>query len=338
MRDKEINLNKSIKIILNYLIGPVLFIWLTYNVVQQIQEQPNLQLDVRRIHDILDVKGCMILLLVIALMIIHWIFEARKWQLLLQPVLGISLIVAIKAIFSGVAFSIATPNRVGEFAGRILHLPVDSRLEGTSFTFIGNLAQMIVTLICGGFAIFFLDEGEMHFFDVHILNEVFYTFKILAPLFVVLSLLIYFKLGIISEKIFSFPIFNKFRKKIETLSNVPTTILGKVLSLSFLRILIFILQYYLLFIFAGVYLDFFQVFVYVSVMFLLLAAVPTITFLELGVRWQIALILFSHVTANKLGVSIAVTAVWLINLIFPAFLGAFTSFSFKGKIFGSYRR
>jgi hypothetical protein len=159
--------------------------------------------------------------------------------------------------------------------------------------------------------------------------------KVFVPLFVVVSLFIYFKLGIISNKLFSFSIFNKIKKKIDSLSYVPTHILSKVLTLSFLRFLIFILQYYLLFIFTGVSIDFFQVFVHVSVMFLLLAAVPTITFLELGVRWQIALILFSHVTANKLGVSIAVTAVWLINLIFPALLGAFTSFSFNGKKFGS---
>lgn len=155
MSDKEINLNKSIKIIINYLIGPVLFIWLTYNVVKQIQEQPNLQMYIQTIHDMLDVKGFVILLSVCCLMIIQWVIEAKKWQLLMKPVSDISLMKAAKAIFSGIAFSIATPNRVGEFAGRILHLPPDSRLQGTSFTFIGNLAQLIATIVCGGFALFF---------------------------------------------------------------------------------------------------------------------------------------------------------------------------------------
>ena len=331
MSDKEINLNKSIKIIINYLIGPVLFIWLTYNVVKQIQEQPNLQMYIQTIHDMLDVKGFVILLSVCCLMIIQWVIEAKKWQLLMKPVSDISLMKAAKAIFSGIAFSIATPNRVGEFAGRILHLPPDSRLQGTSFTFIGNLAQLIATLVCGGFALFFFGDGNSRFFNSHIFRDVFLTLKIVLPFFVVLSFLIYFKLGIIFNKLFSFHILNKLRKKLASLQYVPTNILSRVLALSFLRFLIFILQYHLLFIFTGVSIGFFQVFVHLSVLFLLLAAVPTITFLELGVRWQFALILFGHVTANKLGVSITITAVWFINLIFPALVGAFTSISFNSR-------
>lgn len=331
LSDKEIKLNKSIKLILNYLIGPVLFIWLTYNVVKQIQEQPNLHEYIHRIHDILELKGVVILLMVCFLMVIQWVLEARKWQLLLQSFSEISLGTAVKSIFSGIAFSIATPNRVGEFAGRILHLPPSSRLQGTSFTFIGNFAQLLVTLLCGGFALFFLEEKEGINFNTTIFNDLLLALKIVVPFVVVLFLLIYFKLDIIFTRLFSLHFISKFTEKLSSLLYVPTSKLTSVLSLSFIRFLIFILQYYLLFIFTGVSIDFFQVFVHISVLFLLLAAVPTITFLELGVRWQLALVLFSYVTSNKLGVSLAITAVWFINLIFPALIGAFTSFSFNSK-------
>ena len=61
-------------------------------------------------------------------------------------------------------------------------------------------------------------------------------------------------------------------------------------------------------------------------MFLWLAILPTIAFLELGVRWQFALILLGGLSSNRLGISIAVTAIWFINLIVPSLLGVFSVF------------
>lgn len=313
------------------MIGPVLFIWLTYNVVNQVKAQPDLQLYIDRIHVIINEKGFVLLALVCLLMFLQWILEAKKWQLLLAPVSSISLKRALVAIFSGIAFSIATPNRMGEFAGRILHLPANARFQGTSFTFVGNFAQLIITLICGGFSLFFLDERISNMLGSQILRDVFTMLKIATPVIVLLSLMIYFKLGIIFNKLFSHRFFNKVNNKLDSLKNIPLPVLGTVLVLSFARFLIFIVQYYLLFIFTGVDIPFFDVVICISVLFLLLAAIPTITFLELGIRWQVALVLFAHVTDNKLGVSLTITAVWFINLILPAFLGALTTIKFKWR-------
>jgi len=313
------------------LIGPVLFIWLTYNVVNQVKAQPDLQLYIHRIHAIINEKGFVFLALVCLLMFLQWILEAKKWQLLLAPVSSISLKRALMAIFSGIAFSIATPNRMGEFAGRILHLPANARFQGTSFTFIGNFAQLIVTLICGGLSLFFLDYRISNMLGSRILRDIFLMLKIATPVIVLLSLMIYFKLGTIFSKLFSHRFFHKVNNKLASLKCIPLPILGTVLLLSFARFLIFIVQYYLLFIFTGVDVHFFDVVICISVLFLLLSAIPTITFLELGVRWQVALVLFAHVTDNKLGVSLTITAVWFINLILPAFLGALTTIKFKWR-------
>lgn len=313
------------------MIGPVLFIWLAYNVVNQVKAQPDLQLYIHSIHAIISEKGFMFLALVCLLMFFQWILEAKKWQLLLAQVSSISLKKALVAIFSGIAFSIATPNRMGEFAGRILHLPANARFQGTSFTFIGNFAQLIVTLICGGFSLFFLDERISNMLGTRLLRDVFLMLKIATPVIVLLSLMIYFKLGIIFTKLFSHRFFNKVSKKLASLKNIPLPVLGTVLVLSFARFLIFIVQYFLLFIFIGVNVSFFDVVICISVLFLLLSAIPTIAFLELGIRWQVALVLFDHVTNNKLGVSLTIAAIWFINLILPAFLGTFTTIKFKWR-------
>mgnify|MGYP000657183173 CR=1 FL=1 len=90
-------------------------------------------------------------------MMIQWMAEAKKWQLLLKGIVFVPLSKAVKSIFSGIAFSIATPNRFGEFIGRVLHLPKEARLQGTTCTFIGNFAQLIVTCITGAIGINLID-------------------------------------------------------------------------------------------------------------------------------------------------------------------------------------
>ena len=150
-------LNKSIKILLNYLVGPILFIWLLYSVIHQISNQPDLSSYVLLLKKSIQAKGVLILILVFCLMLLQWTLEAKKWQLLMKPIDEISMRTALSAIFRGISFSMSTPNRLGEFAGRILFLPNSMRLAGTSLTFIGNFAQLIVTLIFGCASLFLID-------------------------------------------------------------------------------------------------------------------------------------------------------------------------------------
>src|SRR5690606_38256336 len=56
---------------------------------------------------------------------------------------------AFKAVLSGVSFSITLPNRVGEYAGRIMYMPEGNRLKTISVTVVGSMAQLLITLIAG---------------------------------------------------------------------------------------------------------------------------------------------------------------------------------------------
>jgi hypothetical protein len=118
----------------------------------------------------------------------------------------------------------------------------------------------------------------------------------------------------------------KVKSRLMLLEQLPAHILLRVLFLSILRFCIFIVQYFLLFQLTKVSVSLYDTTVTISVMFLWLAILPTIAFLELGVRWQFALILLAELSDNRLGISIAVTAIWFINLIVPALLGVFSVF------------
>jgi hypothetical protein len=60
----------------------------------------------------------------------------------------------------------------------------------------------------------------------------------------------------------------------------------------------------------------------VSVLFLCLAIWPTIAILELGLRWEYSLFLFSLYSSNTVGIYAVATAIWLINLVVPAMAGS----------------
>ena len=55
----------------------------------------------------------------LVLMFVNWGVESLKWQFLMNKVERISFLKAYEAIFSGISVSIFTPNRMGEWFGRV---------------------------------------------------------------------------------------------------------------------------------------------------------------------------------------------------------------------------
>ena len=60
----------------------------------------------------------------------------------------------------------------------------------------------------------------------------------------------------------------------------------------------------------------------VSVLFLVLAVVPTIALVEIGLRGEISLRLMGIFTTNSLGVSLTSVTIWFVNLVLPAVAGS----------------
>ncbi len=249
----------------------------------------------------------------------------------MKPIAPISMFTALSAIFRGISFSMATPNRLGEFAGRIIYLPNGKRLAGTSLTFIGNFAQLIVTLLFASASLFLIQPFFIATNSSAIFLKLTFLFQCTVPFLTLICLVIYFKLGSAFEYLFSFSIMKKVKSRLMLLEQLPAHILLRVLFLSILRFCIFIVQYFLFFQLTKVSISLYDTTVSISVMFLWLAILPTIAFLELGVRWQFALILLGGLSSNRLGISIAVTAIWFINLIVPALLGVFSVFRLNGE-------
>ena len=115
-------LNKNIKIIFKYVLAPLLGIWLFYSLYKQIRDQTNLHQSILLMKEAPFGKMAWKFWAVIVMVFINWGLEARKWQVLLEPIQKMSFIRAFKSVLGGLALSLNTPNRMGEYGGRILYV------------------------------------------------------------------------------------------------------------------------------------------------------------------------------------------------------------------------
>ena len=57
-----------------------------------------------------------------------------------------------------------------------------------------------------------------------------------------------------------------------------------------------------------------------------LAIMPTISFIEIGLRWEFSYFIFSFFTENLLAVTIGTTLIWFLNIVLPSVIGALLIF------------
>ena len=141
--------NRKLKIIIRYVVGPLLGAWLFYSLYQQIRDQPHLRDSLVLMKDAPFGKSSWKFWLVILLALVNWGIEARKWQVLLKPLQSIRFLRAYRSVLSGLALSLNTPNRMGEYGGRILYVKEGSRLKAISLSIAGSISQLIITLALG---------------------------------------------------------------------------------------------------------------------------------------------------------------------------------------------
>lgn len=253
----------------------------------------------------------------VILMILNWTLETMKWRLLIRPVEKLGFIKAFRSVLSGTTVSFYTPNRIGEFAGRIVYLQEGHRVRGALASFTGSSAQLLVTLQAG--IIGLLYTGYYGFLPDELHSELYAG--ILIGIVVIISVAWFFipKLGVVFEKI---RWLHKYRRFWEIFSHYHKPDLIAVYLFSLFRYIIFCTQQYLLFKAFGIIADYSLVFFFCSVSFLLITIVPSIALGELGVRGSVNLFVFSLLINDSFIILAATFTLWCINLAIPAMLGA----------------
>lgn len=328
--DRTSVFSKSIKIFLNRILGPAVFVWLTYSIYQQIIQQPNLTQSVHSISEALYGKHSWKFWTVCALMLANWLIEARKWQVLMLPLQPVSLWRSFKATLTGVAFALNTPNRVGEYGGRMLYLEKENRISSVSLTIVGSISQLIVTLLMGTLGLLLLrstltNEAAYGAIGTIWMNALLVTIAAITTACVIF----YFRLGWLLKCCIKLKMPERWLKHIRVLEDLNVTILLRVLTLSIGRYLVFVSQYILMLQLMQVHTSIWHAFWLITVLYLILALIPTVALLELGVRGKAGIMLFETFSSNTVGIYAASTGIWLVNLIVPALAGSILAAGLK---------
>ncbi len=268
---------------------------------------------------------------IVLMMFLNWGIEARKWQLLVAPLEKISFFRAFKSVLAGCSITMLTPNRIGEYGGRIIYVSEQNRIKAISHTILGSLSQLFVTLVMGSAGLvyirFFSGSNEM-------LNNVLprLALNILLYLSVLMSiglLLLYLRAGFLVNLLNRAGVFKRFVKYVEHLSDFSRKQLLKILFLSFLRYLVFIVQYLLFLWLLQVEVGPVLCFWLLSVFYLVMVMAPTIGFTELPVRAAVSVQVLQLFSTNIVGIQAASLGIWLINLVAPAVMGSLLIFGIK---------
>ena len=311
--------------------GPLLAVWLFYSLYLQVKAQPDLDKALALIKTVPFGAGAWKFWSVIALVFVNWGLEARKWQLLIGVVQPMRFITAFKSVLCGVTLSLNTPNRMGEYAGRVLFVKEGSRLRAVSLSIAGSAAQLIITVVMGccglAFLYFTKQETELPLGLSFFWLQLFLYGSFFASL---LLLFFFFRLSWLVRLLERLPYAERFIKYINVLENFDAKVLLRLLSLSLFRYLVFVLQYIFMLQLMQVEQNYWQSFWLVSVLFWILAIIPSIAVAELGIRGTIAKTLFAY-SNNLVGILAVTFSIWLFNLFIPALTGSLLILGIKIK-------
>lgn len=318
-------LHKKIRLLLNYFLGPALFIGIGFSIYHQVMDQPQLTGHWQHVKLVFLNNGIGFLPVIMLFMLVNWGLESKKWQMLASHLQPISYLLAVKSVMAGVSFTMLTPNRMGEFLGRVLYLPDGSRIQAATLTLLSSISQLAVTLFAGTIGLIWLKNlapqliNEGFGWTGLLINALVYG----SSLCILIGLFVYFNIGWLSRQLEKFPPFSKYAYFIHPIGQIHYKELFKLLALSIIRYGVFMVQYALVFRFLEIDISLPELLSSTSVMFLILAVVPTIALAELGIRGKVSLFVFGLFSSNSLEILVATAVIWFINIIFPAVAGSF---------------
>lgn len=266
-------------------------------------------------------KNILLMLLAFALMPVNMALETIKWQKSIKPVETVGFRKAFVAIFTGITAGMMFPNRTGDFLGRIFILEQGNRIKAAMLTFVGNIAQMLVTMSLGSVACFFFLKWSAYWYLLTLL-----------VIIIVLGYLIYFNIHILRHLQRIIP--KKWRPRteqyMEVFSKFSNKELADILLVAIAKYLVYSMQFVLLIWAFDVPLNYLEAMVPIMMTYFLMTIIPFITITEIAIRGSVCVSVFDKWlammginTAFSMMVFSASTMLWLYNLAIPAIIGLF---------------
>lgn len=278
-------------------------------------------------------------------LILNYGIEAYKWRRMIIKLEYITYYRCVGAVLAGLTLSLFSPNRIGEFLGRIFMLEKANRIDSSIVTIATSIGQLLITLIAGVAALWiypYFNEGFSEF--IH--NKPFILVYILPASLIIIGLLLYVnlhKMHLLGAKLHltgespHLLIISKIHSKLKILDQYKSKDWLVILALCFCRYIVFSSQFVLLL--EAFIPDFplVEAYLLISIIFMSLTVIPAISLAEIGIRGSVSIFVFGfyfreHLIdpqSQALSVISVSTLLWLMNIVFPALIGSFSVLHLK---------
>lgn len=341
----NIHKNKAYNIVMRVTIVIVTYLFIYKELFQKKRGDEETQIDWNALVDyfgsiIHKPETYILVTWIVLLMIVNWGIEALKWQYLIAKIERITFLKSFEAVLSGVSVSVFTPNRVGEWFGRVFILEKANPWKGVFITMIGSFSQLLITIVVGALSL-------LLFIQIYLKNEDFYSwylyYGIVSLVLVLVAILVLLFLNLTVLPDFISRIFKnrfiKIKEYFSVIAEFSVFELTTVIILSFLRYCIFSLQFYLFLMLFSIEIPLLHGLIIISLIFFIMTAIPTVTLTELGIRGAVAVYFISmyfktfggYTEYLKFGIFSSSFSLWIVNLAIPALIG--TIFVFRLKFF-----
>jgi hypothetical protein len=307
-------LNKNIIYLLKVVFG-VAIIYLIY---KSIYSEKNLE-NLKNITHKINSETYLLIGIVFLLQFVNWTIEAIKFKYILKKEIEISLKDSVKSVYIGNATSLFTPDRIGNFIGRFLYFKKIKKTLITSSTLLGNFAQLITTFSFALLSSILIMNAKTSI-SLPLINHN------IVLIFIVLLLssfmYLFFNPKYYLKLIYKIKWIRKYKESINYLQNFNKKESIIILLYSYLRYLIFILQFYLLLNAFGLTISILDTLIFSGLLYLFTTLIPSPFMGNLGTREYISIMLLSSYKYPEI-VLLASLSIWIINIAIPSLIGSY---------------
>lgn len=268
---------------------------------------------------------------VVVLMFANWLFEVGKWRYLCRHIEKISFSRATQSVFCGLTWAVFTPNRLGEYGGRVMFLSPRKRVFGVVAMGVGALAQLVLTSVAGSLSIAWF---AMRFLNLQPWAAV--GIWIVAICYASVFMVLYFNVRWVNTLVSRIGFMRKLHRFFEVLNRYDRRELLTVFGYSLTRFVIFTSQYAILMLVLLPEIPFFPMLWMIFILFFVQSTLPSLDLFDFGIRSVTASYLYSYIIDQDIAIMAIVSCIWFVNLILPAIIGSV--FVLKINFFGHSTR
>lgn len=249
--------------------------------------------------------------------IVNWGLEIKKWQILVSQIRALSFKNMLSQVLTAHISGFITPAKTGDYGAKSLFFPKEDRKKILFLNFLGNMYQLLATLLFGlvGLGILaFYTSGSAIFFWL---------------MAVMMCLLFYFIFPRFLSRIkWSISGYNWAKVRVY-FKTIRPSLKRRVRRLSFARYLVFAHQFYMIFWLLGNDISYLFTMACILAVYLLSSLVPVMQLFDVVVKGGIAVLVFSRFGVSEEMVLSAVLIMWIFNTLLPLVVGVYFLLSRK---------